>query len=234
MAVDLLEQGKGLFGGFGLGSMWDILSYGILALVVLGATAFFVKQHLMKKKYNKTITFFKRNPYTKLLVADKNIKAMTTRLDSYGNLGYILETPYETKNLIPKLKYEAKPDVHYVEYCEDGRIVEITGFTDFDDERRSIKASFSDVNTELARSSLHQMNKERHDKKKFWSAENIQLFTNIGAMVVIMVFLWLIADKLIDVVSSIGGVVNQMGTLQEAQSNIIDSLNRLLTQNKLN
>lgn len=225
--VDLLQQGKNLFGGFSLGSMWGIISYGILAVVIIGVIAFFTQQHLQKKKFNKTITFFKRNPFTGLLVADKNIKAMTIRLDSIGNLGYRLKQSYETRNLMPKLKYEAKPNHHYVEFCEDGRIVEIIGFTDYDDERKSIKATFSDHNTELARSSMHQMNKQRYEKTSFWK-EHATLLVNIGAIVVIMVFLWLIADKLIELVGNIGGLLTQAGSLQEAQANIIDSLNRLL------
>ncbi len=77
---------------------------------------------------------------------------------------------------------------------------------------------------------MHQMNKERYEKTSFWK-ENATLLVNIGAIVVIMVFLWLIADKLIDIVSSVSGVVAEAGKLQEAQSNIIDSLNRLLTSN---
>lgn len=210
-------------GGFSLGGAWDMLSYGILAIVVGGVVAFFLKEKLMKKKFNKTITFFKRNSQTGLLVADKTIKAMTVRLDSVGNLGYRFNKPYETKNLIPKLKYEAKENTHYVEYCIDGRIVEIIGFTDYDDDRKSVKASFSDENTELGRSSMHQMNKERYEKTSFWK-ENASLLVNIGAIAVIMVFLWLIADKLISLVGSISGVVKQMGDIQQAQANLIDSM----------
>jgi len=230
--VDLIGQAKSLFGGFSIGTAWNILSYGILAVVISGVVAFFIKQHLLKKRFNKSITFFKRNPQTGLLVADRTIKAMTVRLDSYGNLGYRFDKPYETKNLIPKLKYEAKPNVHYVEYCEDGRIVEITGFTDYDDERKSVKATFSDTNTELARSSMHQMNKSRYEKQNFWK-EHASLLVNIGAIVVIMVFLWLIADRLIGLVSSLNGVVKQMGEIQQAQSNIINSLTNLLKSTHL-
>ena len=228
--INIIGQGKELFSGFSLGGIFDMLGYGILLVTIGGVVAFFLKQFLTKKKFNKTITFFKRNPFTGLLVADTNIKAMTIRLDNYGNLGYRLKAPYETRNLMPKLKYEAKTNIHYVEYCEDGRIVEILGFTDYDDQRKSVKATFSDHNTELARSSMHQMNKERYEKTNFWK-ENATLLVNIGAIVVIMVFLWLIADKLIDIVSATSSVVAEAGKLQEAQSNIIDSLNRLLTNN---
>ena len=226
-SLDIVQQGKSLFGGFKIGGIFDILGYVILVVVIIGVVAFFVQQHLKKKKFNKTITFFRRNPFTGKLVADKNIKAMTVRLDTIGNLGYQLQKPYETKNLMPKLKYEAKTDVHYVEYCEDGRIVEIIGFGDYDDKRKSIGATFSDHNTELARSSMHQMNKERYEKSNFWK-ENATLLVNIGAIVVIMVFLWLIADKLIDITSSVSRIVTESGKLQEAQSNILDALSRLM------
>ena len=160
-------------------------------------------------------------------MADKTIKAMTVRLDSLGNLGYRLQTPYETRNLMPKLKIEAKPNIHYVEYCVDGKIIEFAGIKDYDDERKAMNANFSDTNTELGRSSMHQMNKERYEKTNFWK-ENATMLVNIGAIVVIMVFLFLITKQLITVTSSVSGMVAEAGKLQLAQSNIIDSLNRLL------
>jgi len=225
--VDMLSEVKGLFGGVKAGGVFDVLGYVILGVVIIGVIAFFVQQYLMKKKFNKKITFWRRNPYTLLLVADKTIKAMTVRLDSLGNLGYRLQTPYETRNLMPKLKIEAKQNIHYVEYCEDNKIIEFAGIKDYDDERKAMNANFSDTNTELGRSSMHQMNKERYEKTNFWK-ENATMLVNIGAIVVIMVFLFLIAKQLITVTSSVSGMVAEAGKLQLAQSNIIDSLNRLL------
>lgn len=225
--LNLVSQAKGLFGKVNTGGVFDVLGYIILGVVIIGVVAFFIQQHLKKKKFNKTITFFRRNPFTGKLVADKNIKAMTVRLDSFGNLGYQLQTAYETKNLMPKLKYEAKTNVHYVEYCEDGRIVEIIGFGDYDDERKSVKATFSDHNTELARSSMHQMNKERYEKTNFWK-EHATLLVNLGAIVVIMVFLFLISKQLITISSSVSSVVTEAGKLQESQVNILDALSKLM------
>lgn len=225
--LDIIGKTKGLFGGVKVGGLFDVLGYVILGVVIIGVVALFVQQYLTKKKFNKKITFWKRNPYTLLLVADKTIKAMTVRLDSLGNLGYRLQTPYETRNLMPKLKIEAKPNIHYVEYCEDGKIIEFAGIKDYDDERRAMNATFSDTNTELGRSSMHQMNKERYEKTNFWK-ENATMLVNIGAIVVIMVFLFLIAKQLITVTSSVSSMVAEAGKLQLAQSNIIDSLNRLL------
>ena len=225
--LDLLSQGKDLFGGVRVAGMFDILGYIVLVVVVIGVVAFFVQQKLKKKKFNKTIAFWRRNPQTGLLYHHLNIKAMTTRLDSFGNLGYLLQKPYETKNLIPKLKIEAKANNHYVEYCEDGKIVEFAGLGDYDDKRKLMNAKFSDTNTELARSSMHQMNKERYEKTNFWK-ENATMLVNIGAIVIIMVFLFLISKQLITITSSVSGIVTQSEKLLEAQSNILDSLSKLL------
>lgn len=225
--IDLVGQTKGLFSKFSFGSMWNIAGYGILIVVVIGIVAFFFQQHLMKKKFNKTVTFWRINPLTKLTIPDKTIKAMTIRLDNVGNLGFRLQTPYETRNLLPKLKYEAKSGQYYVEYCEDGKIVEMVGVIGYDEQRKAMKMAFSDQNTELGRSSLQQMNKERYEQTNFWK-EHATLLVNIGAIVVIMVFLWLIADKLIDITGAVAQIVTESGKLQESQANIIDSLNRLL------
>jgi len=228
----ITQQAQGLFGNFSLGNMWNMLAYGLLIIVVAGVVIFFVLRNLNNKKYNKSIVFWRRNSYTGKLVADKTIKVMTIRLDHYGNLAYRLKTPYETKNLLPKLKIEAKPSIHYVEYCSDGRIVEFEGIEDYDDQRRVMKARFTDSNTELGRSSMQQMNKERYEKSS-WLKEHASLLVNIGAIVVIMVFLWLIADKLISIVNSVAGVVAEANKLQEAQNNILTSLNNLLKTTKL-
>lgn len=231
--ADIIATAQGMFGNFSLGGIWTMLSYGLLILVVAGVIIFFLYKHLMNKKFNKTITFWKRNSYTRCLVADKNIKAMTIRLDNFGNLAYRLKTPYETKNLLPKLKIEAKPNVHYVEYCEDGRVVEFAGIQDYDDQRKSMNAKFTDYNTELGRSSMQQMNKERYEKTNFWK-EHASLLVNIGAIVVIMVFLWLIADKLVGLIGGIDGLLSKMSTFQEGQNNILNSLNNLLEQHNIN
>jgi len=226
-SLDVLQQGKNLFGGVHVTGMFDILGYIVLVVVVIGVIAFFVQQRLKKKKFNKTIAFWRTHPQTGVLYHDKSIKAMTTRLDSFGNLGYLLQRPYETKNLIPKLKIEAKLNTHYVEYCEDGRIVEFVGFGSYDDLRKSMKAKFSDTNTELARSSMHQMNKERYEKTNFWK-EHATMLVNIGAIVIIMVFLFLISKQLITITSSVSGTVAESEKLLESQSNILDSLSKLL------
>jgi len=230
--VDILGEAKGLFGGASLGGALDVIGYVILAIVICGVVAFFIKQKLVNKKFNKSITFWRRNPTTHLLYADKTIKAMTVRLDSVGNLGYRLKKPYETRNLMPRLKHEAKINTHYVEYCEDGEIIEIEGLVDYDDERRAIKAKFRDHNTELGRSSMHQMNKERYEKTNFWK-EHATLLVNIGAIVVIMVFLWLIAKQLVEITSSVSGIVKQAQVLLESNANLIDALKDLLTNTNL-
>lgn len=230
--ADVIATAQGMFGNFSLGGIWTMLSYGLLILVGAGVVIFFLYKHLMNKKFNKTITFWKRNSYTGFLVADRNVKAMTIRLDNFGNLAYRLKKPYETKNLIPKLKIEAKPNQHYVEYCEDGRIVEFAGIQDYDDQRKSMRAKFTDYNTELGRSSMQQMNKERYEKTSFWK-EHASLLVNIGAIVVIMVFLWLIADKLVGLIGGINGLLGKMATFQEGQNNILDSLNNLLKSHNI-
>jgi len=90
-----------------------------------------------------------------------------------------------------------------------------------------MKAKFSDTNTELARSSMHQMNKERYEKTNFWK-EHATMLVNIGAIVIIMVFLFLISKQLITITSSVSGTVAESEKLLESQSNILDSLSKLL------
>ncbi len=232
VSTDILSSAKTLTGSFDFGQIWTILTYGLLILLIIGGTGVFLFFFLNKKKYLKTVTFWVRNPYTGILVADRTIKAMVVKIDNIGNLVFRLKKPYETRNVIPRLKYPAKTNVYYVEYTSDGKIVEFEGITDFDDERREKKAIFRDDNTELGRSSMMTMNRERYEKPKFMEKYGA-LLVNIGAIVVIMVFLFLIAGQLIKVTGALSGVVKQMGQTQIAQSNILNSLNNILNSNNL-
>jgi len=232
MEVNVMKQASSLFGGFNMGSVWNFLSYVLIIILVVGGTAIFLYFFLNKKRYTEKITFWERNSQTGKLAASKTIKAMLVRLDTYGNLIFRLKKPFKTKTIINNLHYPAKPHTYYVEYTRDGKLVEFEGIGDYDEERKQMNATFRDDNTELGRSSMHTINKERYDKKS-WIKENASLLVNIGAIVVIMVFLWLIADKLIGLVGQIGGVVKQMGSVQQSQANILDSLNSLLKANKI-
>ena len=157
---------------------------------------------------------------------------MPIRLDTMGNIVYRLQKPFETKNVIERLKFEVSPNKHWVHVGVDGKFVEIEGINSIDEKRREAGATFRDDNTELGRSSMIELSKERYDKPKFLEKHGA-LLINVGAITIIMVFLWLIADKLIDLVGSIAGVVQQMGQIQEAQDNILTSLNNLLRTTNL-
>jgi hypothetical protein len=225
--ADIINQAQGMFGGFGLSNIWSILSYGILFLVIAGVVGFFLYRFLMSKKFNKQITFFKKNASTGKFYPYKTIKAMSIRFDSYGNIVYRLKSPLDTRNVIERLKIEVRPNVHWVAIGKDGKILELEGITDIDKERHEAKTTFIDDPSELARSSMQELARERYDKPKFMEKYGA-LMVNIGAMAVIMVFLWLIADKLIELVTQIASMLDKMETLQTAQTNILDSLNNLL------
>jgi hypothetical protein len=71
------------------------------------------------------------------------------------------------------------------------------------------------------------MSRERYEKPSFWEKHGA-LIINIGAIAVIMVFLYLISGKLIELVGSISSLLDRSEELLTAQSNILDSLNNLM------
>lgn len=232
--LNIGNQVSSITGGFNLSSLGHIATYGFIALVVVIITGVIVYFLVNKKKYSEKITFWVRNPQTKQLTAETTIPAMIVRLDRFGNLVFRLKKKFKTINTLQNLKYPAKPHTYYVEYCNDGKIVEFQGINDYDELRKSMNATFKDDNTELGRSSMQVLNKERYTKSS-WVKEHASLLVNIGAIVVIMVFLYLISDKLISLVGQLNGVLkgvsgllDKMSTLQSSQSNILDSLNKIL------
>ena len=225
--LNIGNQVSTITSGFNGAKIGHIATYGMIALVFVIITGIIIYFITNKKKYTEKVTFWIRNPQTGILVAETTIPATIMRLDRFGNLVFRLKKKFKTINTLQNLKYPAKPHNYYIEYCNDGKIVEFQGINDYDEVRKSMNASFKDDNTELGRSSMQNLNKERYEKPN-WIKEHASLLVNIGAIVVIMVFLWLIADKLISLVSQLNGLLGQMGKLQQAQSNILDSLNKIL------
>ena len=130
--IDIISSSKSLLCNFSLGSIWSILTYILFILLIVGGTAIFLFLFLNKKRYTETVTFWRRYPQTGKLIADKTIRATIIRLDTFGNLIFRLKKPYETKSVINRLNYPAKPHTYYVEYTSDGKIVE------FDGDRKSV------------------------------------------------------------------------------------------------
>ena len=224
--ADMMNTAKGLFGGFNLGTLWTGLGALIIVIIVCGITGFVVYRILTKKKFSKTITFWKYNPLTGEDIAVANIKAMPMRFTKQGDIVFRLQKPFETRNIIERLKNEVKPNNHYVRIMKDGTVREFGGII-FDEQSGTMKASYRDDATELSRSSMLELSRERYDKPKFWEKHGA-LVVNIGAIAIIMVFLYLIADKLIDLLGGIGGLLEKQESLLEASENIVNSLNNAI------
>ena len=224
---DIMSTAGDLFSGFDLGGLWSGIGILILVVIICGLLGFAVYFFLTRKRFNKTVTFFKKNPSTGKYYPFASIKAMPIRFTKQGDIVYRLQKPFETRNVLERLTIEVSPGKHWVAYGIDGKIVELEGISDIDKERKEAMVNFIDPNTELSRSAMLEMSRERYEKPSFWEKHGA-LIINIGAIAVIMVFLYLISGKLIELVGSIGSLLDRSEELLTAQSNILDSLNNLM------
>lgn len=230
--ADPLGTAQNLLGGISPGSMWGLMSKFLILLLLVIIFGVVIYMIIMNKKFFKSVTFFRKNASTGKFMPVLKTKAMPIRLDSYGNIAFKLKKPIDTKDTIRRLKLEVSPNTHWVAIGEDGKFMELEGFHDIDMDRREFKAKFRDDEGELGRSSMHNLFDERHDKQSFVEKHGA-LMINVGAITVIMVFLWLIADKLIELVGQIGGMLVKMGDLVDAQNSVLEALDNIITTSNL-
>ena len=228
MAVDPFTTAKGMLGGFSAGAMWGLFSKFLILIILVIIFGIIIYYFIVQRKFFKTITFFRKNASTGKFMDVLKTRAMPIRIDKFGNIAFKLKKAIDTKNIIKRLKLEVSPNKHWVAIGEDGKLCEIEGFQDIDIERHEFKAKFRDDEGELGRSSMHKLFNERHDKPKFMEKYGA-LMVNVGAITIIMVFLWLIADRLVDLVGQIGGLIKQIGELIESQKTVLEALDNIMT-----
>jgi len=202
--------------------IFGVLTYVILFILFLIVVGISVWVIILKLKYNKKIVIFEK--INGQFEASKKDRGMIMR---HGEAGDTILFIKKLKKFQPTPTLQTGRNTFWFFMREDGELINFTP-GDFDAQSRELGAHFLDKEMRYARVSLQNSLKERHEKVGFWSQYGV-LVVNISVIVIIMVFLWLIVDKLIDLASTANGAIEASKEVTEATKDVIVALNNLQT-----
>jgi len=202
--------------------IFSLLTYVILFFVFLVIVGISVWIIINRLKFNKKIVIFE-----KINGQFEPIKKDRGMIMRHGKAGDTILFIKKLKKFQPTPTLQTGRNTYWFFLREDGELINFSP-GDFDAQSRELGAKFLDKEMRYARVSLQNSLKERYDKPGFWSQYGV-LVVNISAIIIIMVFLWLIVDKLIDVASSVTSAVNAAKEVNEATKEVIVALNNVKT-----
>jgi len=205
---EMIPSGFSLSGVSGM-LLWLVLL--VLFVSIVGVIIFLI---IMKLKFNKKVVLFSKVD-GRFIPTGKD-KAMFI---NHGEAGDRILYLKKSKKYLPLPSIQTGMNTYWFFVGEDDEWINF-GPGDFDNDRRKLGAHLLDKEMRYARTSLQHSFKERYDQPKFWEKYG-GLLVNIGVIVIIMVFLWLIFDKIIEILSSIDN-------LMETAQAVMDQINQQL------
>lgn len=206
MAVDVIGTAKGFIPSFNIGGTISLIAWFVIfaiVCIIFGIIAFYI---LRRKKYNiKIVVFEKVGQSTENTITD------FARKMKYGEGGdYILITR-KFKKYLPPPKLQTGRRTYWYYIRQDGEWINFE-MPDIDEKMKKANVQFLDADMRFARTQLQRGLKEAFQKESFFQKHGVMI-VSISFIVVIAVMTFLLFDKWIDVVSSIGGVADRVGEL---------------------
>lgn len=200
MAAGAIEQAKGFLPELSVLSVADTFTSVIIFLVIATAVAIATYFFLVFLKYDKKVVIFE-NVGGNWQVTKRD-KGRLVRLKNSKHSALMLR---KLKIPLARPSKQVGPKTYWYAVRADGTLVN-WDLEDIDLIAGKSKIRFLDKDILLADKALDEIFKERYDKPKFWEKYGA-LLVNITAVVIIMVFLWLIVGKLIELTNSVNGAV---------------------------
>jgi len=210
LETDLLDK----LPNINTGSIVGVVTYilvGLVILILLGVVAYVI---ILRLKFNRKIVIFEKIN-GKFEPARKD-RAMFVRFGIGGDQIFFIK---KLKKYVPIPELQTGRNTYWFFLRQDGELINFAP-GDFDEQSKRMGAHFLDKEMRYARVSLQGHWKERYDKPKFWEKYG-SLIINVIAILIIMVFLFLILDKFL---SSLGTIES----LMETQQTVLETNNRVL------
>lgn len=129
------------------------------------------------------------------------------------------------RKYLPTPRIQTGRNTYWYFIREDQEWINI-GLGDINEQFREIGARFLDTEMRYARTALQAKIKERYEKPGFWATYGT-LIVNFGAIAIIMIFLWLIVDQLIDLAGTVNSAVDAAADVMEETKRILGSLDSI-------
>lgn len=221
--VDILGQAQGLTGiggggGGGVGATTIITFFAIFLIVaiIVGIATFYLINFF---QYKYRLRIFK-----KINGQFQEIKTLKAKAINIRHSGETILKVRKPNKLLPMPYLESGTNTFNYFISEDGEWINFT-FGDFDADRREAGSQFLDPEMRYARTSLQSMGEERYASKS-WT-EYIPVIVNIITILICGIVLWLMADKLIELSSSVANAVDTSSRVMEKANEILGTLDNV-------
>lgn len=196
--------------------LWVVIIF-ILAAAIGVGTYFFVRW----LKFNKKIEIYSKvnNKYERVALD----KAMVVK---FGEAGDKVLFCKKHKQYLPMPNIQTGRNLFWYAVREDGEWINI-GLDDIDFAMRKANARFLDKEIRYARAALQRNLKDRYDKPGFWEKYGF-LMMNLAALVVILVFMWLIARENINAISASADAIEAANKVITATKDILVANDNIL------
>lgn len=184
-----------------------IVIIAIIILILVAVVVFLIFNYL---KYNKKILLWDKYKLRKFL-------AMEVK---YNKLGDVVFKVKKNGKILPRPSITIAPNTYLFSLRDDGEWINI-GLDDINYKTRQANVKLIDPDMRYARSSLHELMKNRYDKKAAWTTL-APIIIPIIALAVVCLMIYFVADKLLEIGTRLTSALS-------AQSEVIDKLNTLLT-----
>lgn len=224
--MGLLEDFKGFLPDI---SMSSVLNTGVILIIILITSALFafgLYVFAMRLKFKKKIVIFEKinNRYEPA----GTDTAMDFKVGLGGDTVLFLR---KRKKYLPNPTIQTGRRSYWYAIREDGEWINI-GIEDLDEKTKQMKIAFVDTDVRYSRTALQRNLRERYDKLTF-----MQKYGGMVAystlILVTCIGIWLVSDKMFDIVSLVADQVTLANQLAERQEAILGALDNICSTSGL-
>jgi len=201
-----------------IGGMITFLAFTLLFALIGGAIFYFIYQEVV---FNKRITIYQNIAGRGPIPVGKD-RAKVIKISDAGE-----EVLFLRKRKLYKGAYgKVIGKNHYAFHIgRDGYWRNCT-FSDPEEGKNEIKIMPVDRDMRYAHEGIRKNVSLRFEKKSFWK-ENLPMILGFGAIIIILVFMWLIADKYFTIFSAADGTLESSKEVLKEVARLLGSLDNL-------
>lgn len=189
----------------------------VLIMIIIGIAIYFI---LREFKFNKKIEIFaKRGNTWEKIGKDKGMVL------KYGSAGDSILYLRKNKKYLPLPEIQVGKNLYWFAIREDNEWINI-GMEDIDLLMRKAKAKFLHKEMRYARTAIQRNLKDRFDKPKFFEKYG-SMIINLVAIVIILVFMWMIIDKIVSVADKVNIMAQTGNQVMEKANEVLAGLDRV-------
>jgi len=189
----------------------------ILFLFIAFLIVFFVARMF---KFNKKIVIFEKVGNNWQQTGKDRAQEL-----KYGTAGDTVFFLQKKKKYLPRPELQTGKRIYWFAIREDGEWINVS-LGDIDLQMKEMKAKFLHPEMRYARTALIRNLKDRYDKPKFMEKYGVMMI-NLAAIIIILVFFWLIVDKIISVGDKVSSMVETGNKVMDKVNEILPNLDRI-------